>query len=92
MTFLDRGDRQGVSSTSNHELKKPKHKKIDGQLTNGDETILKSSGTGRGPTPSGGVNAAIGNERGARGDGDEAAPTELQPGTAGNNLQISNLN
>ena len=28
MTFLDRGDRQGVSSTSNHELKKLKPQKL----------------------------------------------------------------
>ena len=40
-------------------------------------------GTGGGTTPCGRVVAAVGNERRARGDGDEAAPTQLQLGTTG---------
>ena len=46
-----------------------------------DLKALSPSGTGRGPTPGGGVDAAVGHERRARGDRDEAAPTELKLGT-----------
>ena len=47
------------------------------------------SGTGGSTTPGGGVVAAVGNERRARGDGDEAAPTQLQLGTTGKILSIA---